>query len=122
MSRGFRDVGGFTPHLPGSQAPRNPRHPLVVSIQTPRFYHRYSQTSRQPGFWRNGIQLSMIPAEPKGLCTSCNRAVDLDADVCPHCNAPLEYGRHAAFRRASPGQFESRASNPHTVLPIFDMR
>jgi predicted amidophosphoribosyltransferase len=34
----------------------------------------------------------MIPVEPKGLCTSCNRAVDLDAVVCPHCNAPLETG------------------------------
>ena len=34
----------------------------------------------------------MIPAEPKGLCTSCNRAVDLDAAVCPHCNAPLDTG------------------------------
>lgn len=26
---------------------------------------------------------------PKGLCTNCNRAVDLDATVCPHCGAPL---------------------------------
>ena len=47
---------------------------------------------RQPGFPRGGIQLFMIPAEPKGLCTSCNRAVELDAKVCPHCNAPLDTG------------------------------
>jgi hypothetical protein len=33
----------------------------------------------------------MIPTEPKGLCISCNRAVDLDADVCPYCNALLDY-------------------------------
>jgi predicted amidophosphoribosyltransferase len=27
--------------------------------------------------------------EPKGLCSNCNRAVELDATVCPHCNASL---------------------------------
>jgi len=34
----------------------------------------------------------MIPEEPKGLCTSCNRAVNLDAKVCPHCKALLDGG------------------------------
>jgi predicted amidophosphoribosyltransferase len=31
----------------------------------------------------------MNPNEPKGLCSSCNRAVALDAETCPYCNAPL---------------------------------
>ncbi len=31
----------------------------------------------------------MDPEQPKGLCSNCNRAVELDAEVCPYCNAPL---------------------------------
>ena len=44
--------------------------------------------------------------EPKGLCTNCNRAVELDATVCPYCNSPLSKSE------ATP---ELPGSSPHTI-------
>lgn len=31
----------------------------------------------------------MGPSEPKGLCSSCNRAIELNAAICSYCGAPL---------------------------------
>jgi predicted amidophosphoribosyltransferase len=34
--------------------------------------------------------MPMDEKEPKGLCSRCNRAVDVNAQVCPYCKAPLD--------------------------------
>jgi predicted amidophosphoribosyltransferase len=46
--------------------------------------------------------------EPKGLFSSCNRAVALDADTCPHCSAPL------STKGLTPETPDSQAAKPQS--------
>lgn len=59
----------------------------------------------------------MKPSNPKGLCSTCNRAVEVDAEICVYCGATLDNALPDKAKSQGPtrGPSESASVPEHSI-------